>query len=91
VDPIHPDACGGMFSIATMQKTMSYPLSAVGFFIAGAILNNYYFMDVPITRIDHILMLIGFILLSPTIFFVPLYFFRSKLWAAKIEAAAWID
>lgn len=91
VDPIHPDLCGGFAPLNLVQKTIGYLICGSGIVIVSSILNNYLFLDIPLSRSDHITITIIFVILAPLLFVFPLSFFRRKLWWAKRNAITWVD
>lgn len=85
LSPAHPDESGGLGFIADFQNSFGLLLFAVGAFIAATITYKLVIEEADGASLSVWGPAVGFVVLAPLFFMVPLFFYYGRLRALKEE------
>ncbi len=86
IEPLHPDECCGLRSIGSVAMTFNLVLFLLGIYISLKVIDKVVIQGLPLSSdIGNPLMLGGYVIIAPLLFFLPLTAAHRKMKEAKTQ------
>jgi hypothetical protein len=83
IDPLHPDGCCGLKPIGNVTSILNLILFLIGIYISLRVIDKVVIQDFDVREDIGSMMLGGYVILAPLLFFLPLSAAHNKMLEVK--------
>ncbi len=85
IQPLHPDGCGGLLPLGRVSMKLNVAVFVMGFVCAAGVIVNMTEWRVPLFHWTNLLLIVGYVIGSSLIFFLPLLAAHQSMKKAKMQ------